>query len=214
MKQKNSLICQQKRKRLMERREYLKKCSEIKLGKFKTYLKKNGYEYINIADDRKYYCFRKENNYQILVPIAKEVLAYSEMILKGCETLSNTKNKSIDLILTEIEATLTKEEIAKWLYENCYDKNKNEIDLRDLDFTPFNCNVDLSFMEVEGELVQSFQAAKIIRQHHSEAEIIYQGENKADIIWQGGQEAKLIYQNSHFAKEVIQDDLNGEEDDD
>lgn len=109
---------------------------------------------------------------------------------------------------------LTNEEIEQWIFDNCYDEKANEINLRNLNFRRFNCNVDISFMEVNGELTQCYQKAKEINQKRCEAEIIYQGWQKANTIWQDGQEAEIIYQHDQCARKIIQDEIDDEEDDD
>lgn len=50
-----------------------------------------------------------------------------------------------------------KKYLEELLYNKFYDKEKRTIILRGLDFTRFNCNVDISYMKVEGNLKQHGQ---------------------------------------------------------
>lgn len=52
---------------------------------------------------------------------------------------------------------MTEEELVKLIYDKFYDKERNTIDLSYLDFRPYNCNVDISFMKVNGKLSQYYQ---------------------------------------------------------
>lgn len=47
---------------------------------------------------------------------------------------------------------LSNEEIVKFLYENCYDESKNCVYLRFLDFRDYNCNVNVTYLKVNGDL--------------------------------------------------------------
>lgn len=67
---------------------------------------------------------------------------------------------------------MTKKELVQFLFDNFYDEKEGEITLNDLDFTQFNCNVDISGMRVNGELYQGWQKAKKVLQCLSEAEEI------------------------------------------
>lgn len=51
---------------------------------------------------------------------------------------------------------LSKEEIKKWLLDNCIDEN-GDLDLRDLDFSDFEGDVDISGMSVKKNLMQNLQ---------------------------------------------------------
>lgn len=51
---------------------------------------------------------------------------------------------------------LSKDEIKKWLLENCVDK-KGKLDLSGLDFSDFDGTIDISGMKVKKNLLQSNQ---------------------------------------------------------
>lgn len=62
----------------------------------------------------------------------------------------------------------TREEIKKWLLENCVDKYEN-LDLSGLDFSDFDGDVFLSYMKVKNNLYQGFQKVNgILVQSHQE----------------------------------------------
>jgi hypothetical protein len=52
---------------------------------------------------------------------------------------------------------MTKEELVNLIYKNFYNKENNTIDLSELDFGGFNCDVNISGMIVYGDLDQSWQ---------------------------------------------------------
>lgn len=53
----------------------------------------------------------------------------------------------------------TKEEIKKWLLENCIDEN-GDLDLRNLDFRDFDGDIYISCMKVKKDLYQGYQAVE------------------------------------------------------
>lgn len=53
----------------------------------------------------------------------------------------------------------SKEEIKKWLLENCVDKD-GDLNLIGLDFSDFNGNIYIGAMKVKGDLVQCHQTVK------------------------------------------------------
>lgn len=58
-------------------------------------------------------------------------------------------------------STMTKEEIRDWLLKNCVDE-KGDLNLRDLDFSDFDGNVDISFMSVKKTLLQRTNKLEVI----------------------------------------------------
>lgn len=54
---------------------------------------------------------------------------------------------------------MNKQDLAQLLYDNFYIERHNTINLCGLDFTSYNCNVDISRMKVSGELCQRGQEA-------------------------------------------------------
>ena len=65
--------------------------------------------------------------------------------------MGNDKNKGGNM--------KTKEEIKKWLLENCIDSD-GDLDLSGLDFSDFDGDIDMSYMVVKGNLYQDFQKVK------------------------------------------------------
>lgn len=64
------------------------------------------------------------------------------------------------IIKTQLSVTSTnddRDDLAKSLYDQCYKAHFNTIDLRNLDFTAYKCNVDTSHMKVDGDLLQNHQ---------------------------------------------------------
>lgn len=65
---------------------------------------------------------------------------------------------------------MTKEEIKKWLLENCINEN-GDLDLSCLDFSDFDGNVDISELKVKKSLNQSWQkVGGDLRQNYQEAD--------------------------------------------
>lgn len=74
---------------------------------------------------------------------------------------------------------MSEEQIAQFLYDNCYNEKNDCIDLSFLDFRKFNCNVYLSYMKVKKDLHQAFQYVEgdLYAGYNQVAGHIMQGEN-------------------------------------
>lgn len=91
---------------------------------------------------------------------------------------------------------LSKEEIKKWLLENCVDED-GDLDLTDLDFSDFGGNVYISGMKVAKSLYQNCQEVGCV---------LLQDCQKAGMrIEQGNQESMRINQTGHNGAIVCQD---------
>lgn len=94
---------------------------------------------------------------------------------------------------------MTKEELAKLIYENFYDEETNTIDLNDLSFIEYKCDVSLRRMLVAKNLYQTQQ--RVLGN-------LYQGNQWVDgDLFQDVQYVmgNLIQQNQYIAKNIYQD---------
>lgn len=81
-----------------------------------------------------------------------------------------------------------KQELSYFLYRNFYNEKENCIDLSDLDFRVFNCNVAVDNMQVKGSLTQSNQSVT--------CDLYQQDQNVRGDLYQDHQNVKgLLIQN-------------------
>lgn len=76
---------------------------------------------------------------------------------------------------------ISKEEIKKWLLENCVDENGN-LNLKGLDFSDFDGDVNISFMNVKNNLYQHCQyvCGNLIQNNQKARANLYQDEQTVD----------------------------------
>lgn len=102
----------------------------------------------------------------------------------------------------------SKEEIKKWLLENCVDDEG--LNLSGLDFSDFDGNVYFDGVKAKHSIVNSGQEAKYIRNNHQKAKIdIYNHRQKASDIYNNHQEANnTIHSEDQRAVAIINDRQN------
>lgn len=142
-------------------------------------------------------------------PTSREELAkYWNLENKRTET----QNKYSELKDSKC-TKMTKDELVKFLHDNFYNDKWGCVDLTDLDFSRYKCDLDICRMAVNGELNQSYQKAKsilqgnceaddYIEQHRQVAKKIYQYYCVADEIDQSCQEAKTVDQHNITAEKI------------
>ena len=118
----------------------------------------------------------------------------------------------------------TKQEIKKWLLENCQDKN-GDLVIRDIDLSDFKGkvilkgwtvggSVDLSHWEVNGDLKQSYQKVNgdLEQDSHTVNGDLYQSWQTAENIYQSYQTAENLNQGwQNVSKDLISQKLKENE---
>lgn len=100
---------------------------------------------------------------------------------------------------------MIKQELEHLLFDNFYDSFTRSIDLSGLDFSRFNCGINIGHMKVSGYLYQDNQEANFINQSECKARVrIYQSKCESEVIEQNNQKAEIIIQNKQQAYNIIQ----------
>lgn len=79
---------------------------------------------------------------------------------------------------------LNKKELLEILYENFFTEETNTIDLSGLDFSVYDCSVDIGGMKVSRNLLQDSQEAVKLNQGNCKAKEIDQSNQKARTVLQ------------------------------
>ena len=77
-------------------------------------------------------------------------------------------------------AKMTKEELVDYLYSNFYNVETNTIDISHLDFSKFQCNLNIGWCKAN-QIQQSGQTAKYVSQKNIHAEHLFQDEQKKEV---------------------------------
>lgn len=120
-----------------------------------------------------------------------------EKFEKECTEQNKTNKK---------QQEMTREELVELLYDNFYYAPVNAIHLPNLDFTKYNCGVDISFMKVNGRLKQNYQTVgKDLLQDNQEV--------RGDLVQSYCQVKGDLHQNNQTVdKDLSQDHQTVEED--
>lgn len=97
-----------------------------------------------------------------------------------------------DYIIKEKKEKMTKEELTKLLIENFMDEYKM-LDLSGLDFSEYNCDINIGHMKVSRDLYQNYQDVKLglFQNNQKAGNILLQSEQEVGgSLFQGGQKVE------------------------
>lgn len=77
-------------------------------------------------------------------------------------------------------AKMTKEELVDYLYSNFYNVETNTIDISHLDFSKFQCNLNIGWCKAN-QIQQSGQTAKYVSQKNIHAEHLFQDDQPKEV---------------------------------
>lgn len=121
-----------------------------------------------------------------------------EKFEKGCEEQNQ---------ITDKQKKMTKTELVKLLYDNFYYAPVSAIHLPNLDFTKYNCGVDISNMKVNGVLKQNYQTVgkDLLQDHQKVGEDLVQFhcQVKGDL----HQDSQVVDKNLYQYNQTVEGDL-------
>ena len=111
-----------------------------------------------------------------------------------------------DYIIKEEKEGMSKEELVKFLVDNFIDED-GDLDLSGLDFSEYDCDINIGHMKVSRDLYQNYQDVKLglFQNNQKAGNILLQSEQEVGgSLFQGGQK---VEGNLHQGHQTVQGDL-------